>query len=345
MQLPDTSALEALHKEWPVITAAPYAFFSSLGILLFVGLGVIWLLFQGRLTRYRETVDHLERDVARLEKQLGSQAESQSTITPPTTPLLEKSPKTDEVSIVAVKLTPSEGPGTRMLLAVQNLGPKQRFRAQCRVIDRRNDPNPTRKVVVNLQWEVEGIKDMTILPHESRNLVIAEADHDSQIEWMRILGVSEQPESIWALGQRDNRPEYDLDISVFGDKSDAPHVEQFTLRSGTHSALEMFKRYLAITDPKSGAEVGYRHDVSGTVGPPNADVHVWVYAGKMWHSNGHATVTGSTWHRECYFGNKDSPVGGEFPVVAIANGNIREDKLTGLPDVGTRSNEIQGQTK
>jgi len=168
---------------------------------------------------------------------------------PPVTPGMEKteavrdrgSPETEKQT--NVQLTPSQGQSERMLLAVQNLGPKQRFRAQCRIMDRRNDPNPPRKVTVNLGWEVEGIKDMTILFHESRNLVIAGAGYDpiAGIEWMNILGVSEQPESRWTRGQKENLPEYDLEIRVFGDKSDRPHVEQFTVRPGIHTALEMFK--------------------------------------------------------------------------------------------------------
>ncbi len=106
-----------------------------------------------------------------------------------------------------VELTPSEGQSNRMLLAVKNLGPKQRFRAQCRIMDRRNDSNPPRRMTVNLRWEVEGIVDMTILSYESRNLVIAAAERQALMEWMKILGVSEQPESIWTHGQKNNLPE------------------------------------------------------------------------------------------------------------------------------------------
>src|ERR1700674_4450282 len=66
MQLPDTSSLETLHKEWPVIKAAPYSFFASLGILLFIGWGVIWWVNRSLMQRRKETIDHLERDVVRL---------------------------------------------------------------------------------------------------------------------------------------------------------------------------------------------------------------------------------------------------------------------------------------
>ncbi|HTS36788.1 MAG TPA: hypothetical protein VMH04_14025 [Candidatus Solibacter sp.] len=68
IQLPDTSWLEALRKEWPVLKQAPYSFLSSLGILLSIGWGTIWLLHRGRLARYKEEIECLERDIERLEK-------------------------------------------------------------------------------------------------------------------------------------------------------------------------------------------------------------------------------------------------------------------------------------
>lgn len=67
-QLPDTGALDAIHREWPVIKAAPWSFFSSLGILVFIVTAIIWWRFSSRIERYRETIDDLERYVERLEK-------------------------------------------------------------------------------------------------------------------------------------------------------------------------------------------------------------------------------------------------------------------------------------
>jgi hypothetical protein len=66
MQLPSTSSLEFLHKEWPVITAAPYSFFGSLGILLFIGWIILRLLYRSRIDRHKETIEYLERENARL---------------------------------------------------------------------------------------------------------------------------------------------------------------------------------------------------------------------------------------------------------------------------------------
>ncbi len=68
LQLPDTSSLDFIHKEWPVIKAAPWSFFSSLGILLFIATAIIWFLFHARFERYKEEIDELKRYVERLEK-------------------------------------------------------------------------------------------------------------------------------------------------------------------------------------------------------------------------------------------------------------------------------------
>ncbi|MGB9202869.1 MAG: hypothetical protein WCB94_02725 [Terriglobales bacterium] len=67
-QLPDTGAVDALHKEWPVIKAAPWSFFSSLGILIFIITVIIWSIFHARFERYKEEIDELKRYVERLEK-------------------------------------------------------------------------------------------------------------------------------------------------------------------------------------------------------------------------------------------------------------------------------------
>jgi hypothetical protein len=68
MQLPSTSPLEFLHKEWPVIKAAPYSFFGSLGILIFLSWLFIWWRNRSRIDRYKEEIQFLERDLGRFEK-------------------------------------------------------------------------------------------------------------------------------------------------------------------------------------------------------------------------------------------------------------------------------------
>jgi len=49
--------------------------------------------------------------------------------------------------------------------------------------------------------------------------------------------------SRWHHG--DKLPEYDLEVTVFGNQRITPYAEQFTLRAGKAAALEMFK----ITEP------------------------------------------------------------------------------------------------
>jgi hypothetical protein len=68
MQFPSTSSLEFIHKEWPVIKAAPYSFFGSLGILLFISWVFLRLLYRGRIDRHKETIGLLERDIVRLKE-------------------------------------------------------------------------------------------------------------------------------------------------------------------------------------------------------------------------------------------------------------------------------------
>jgi len=150
---------------------------------------------------------------------------------------------------VNVELTPSEGQSERMLLAVTNRGLKQMFHAQCRILDVHNDPNPPRRVILDLKWEYE-IRQLSIIPGESRNLLVAAAGYDviSGMEWMRIMGISERPWSRWPRGEKANRPEYDLEITVFGDHAETPYSEQFILRPGRHTALEMVR---AVSRPAS----------------------------------------------------------------------------------------------
>jgi len=70
MQLLDTSVIETLHKEWPVIKAAPFSFVISVGTVCMIIGGIMWLLFRSRLARHRGTIEHRERDITR---QKGSQ--------------------------------------------------------------------------------------------------------------------------------------------------------------------------------------------------------------------------------------------------------------------------------
>lgn len=72
LQLPDTSALDTLHKEWPTIKAAPYSFAISIVIVGMIVATVVWLIFRQRLDRYKEQVEHLERDIQRMQRERDS---------------------------------------------------------------------------------------------------------------------------------------------------------------------------------------------------------------------------------------------------------------------------------
>jgi len=72
LQLPDTSALDTLHKEWPAIRAAPYSFAICVFIVGVVLASVIYAFFRSRLQAHREQIGHLERDVERMKRELDS---------------------------------------------------------------------------------------------------------------------------------------------------------------------------------------------------------------------------------------------------------------------------------
>lgn len=82
MQLPDTSSFEFLHREWPVIKAAPYSFCASVAIAVVIGWGVIWWIFRSRIERFQESIEHLERDKDRLKEQLQERAATVADVSP-----------------------------------------------------------------------------------------------------------------------------------------------------------------------------------------------------------------------------------------------------------------------
>jgi hypothetical protein len=76
---------------------------------------------------------------------------------------------------VNVELTPSQGQSERQCLEVINKGAKQKFHAQCRILERRNDPNPQRRIVLDLNWWNRSEQRIVLGNGESCNLLIAEA--------------------------------------------------------------------------------------------------------------------------------------------------------------------------
>lgn len=141
--------------------------------------------------------------------------------------------------------TPSSGPSDTMLLAVKNKGRKQKFYAQCRPLARRNDPNVLRRTTYDLRWENDESREAVIATGESRNLLIATAEidrvkHFEEVRLIERTTISNKYAewSRWDRGTQ--KPEYDLEISVFGEGNGEHKTERFTLKcDGASSALEM----------------------------------------------------------------------------------------------------------
>ncbi len=239
---------------------------------------------------------------------------------------------------VDMEFVPWHGLGDKMYLTVTNRGPKQSFQAQCRILARRNDPNPSPLRTYDLGWEYGGMA-YCLMPGQSGNLLIASAGEDrpAGMEWMRLeAAVGQQSvDSRWNRGEK-ALPEYDLEIKIIGHESDKPQSARFTVRAGSTRALEMFGMHLEITDPRNDSEVGHRHVVRGLVGGTDAKVQVWVHASNLWHHQGNATATDSVWSLNCWFGREDTP-GGVFQIMAVADGNIENKNFEIMPEGGVRS--------
>ena len=257
-------------------------------------------------------------------------------------PLLP-TPLAIEVVPVDVELIPWRGKGDKMYLTVTNRGEKeQAFQAQCRILARRNDKNSTQFVAFDLQWQYGG-QSYRLMPGQHGNLLIASAGDDGRHEWqwMQLESALGQPKlqrSDWQHG--DALPEYDVEITILGDRANKAYSERFTVRAGTECALEMYRRYVRIDAPTSKTEVNQReYLVKGSVGVPRAKIQLWVYAGGQWHPQANVIVKENSFEGICWFGDKDS-TRGEFEVRAVADGNLEIRKYKILPDVGVQSEDV-----
>ena len=154
---------------------------------------------------------------------------------------------------VKVKLIPAMGPFPVQLLKVTNLGAPQTLRADCALLQRRNDNrNQLHRSTFRMEWDYQDVRTSARLSRGgSRNLVVATAGetrgvdqgHPYEMEWIAVTGLSangqreEKQRSTWNRG--DSLPEYDLEITITG-KNQKPHIEYFTLKAGHATALEMF---------------------------------------------------------------------------------------------------------
>jgi hypothetical protein len=142
---------------------------------------------------------------------------------------------------VDVELTPSEGQSDKLFLAVKNKGAQQGFTAQGKILNRRHDPNLTQRITYDLQWQSGGTLKV-LSTGQVGNLLIATAGEDrkSGMEWMQLRAFDShmQPNSSnWNVG--DKTPEYDIEVTILGAESNK--AENFTIRAGRNSALQMVK--------------------------------------------------------------------------------------------------------
>jgi hypothetical protein len=158
-----------------------------------------------------------------------------------------------------VQLTPSGGKGDRMYLQVKNLDKQQIFHAQCRILHRRNDPNPQRLLTLDLNWERNGNRELEIHNVEICSLYLAHAgqDHANEIEWIEIVGHPESVQSQWAIGNVEPLPEYEVEIIIFGSESKEPYSEQFVICAGRECAIEMVS-LTKLKDKKSNIARGIK---------------------------------------------------------------------------------------
>jgi hypothetical protein len=143
---------------------------------------------------------------------------------------------------VRVTLTPSVGPATFQLLEVRNMGSPLTLRAECTLLNRRNDPNLLHRSTFRMEWQGSLKRAVKLRRGGSSNLVVARADRLQDMDVLEICGLSESSQreakesSRWNRG--DDLPEYDLRITIIGEDH-RPYVECFTMKAGRTSALEM----------------------------------------------------------------------------------------------------------
>jgi hypothetical protein len=98
------------------------------------------------------------------------------------------------------------------------------------------------------------------------------------------------------------------------------------------AAPEVVGPTLEILEPVSGGEVGFRQTVRGTI-KPEGPVLVLVYpSDRRWYPQQSVKVTGESWTVECQFGNKDTPPGGTYRIVAVSSSERIQTHVAELPE-------------
>jgi hypothetical protein len=188
-------------------------------------------------------------------------AERRPKVQDPGPDVIPAPPRTESLN---VQLRPSAGPSNKMLLAVINNGSGQKFHATCRLVARRNDPNKLHERTYDLAWERGLLREVVVVSKESCNLVIAIAENDrsTDLSEVKLQGFGSGSNdtvasSRWHEFEKGDKPEYDLEISVFGEGDQFPTTELFTLRcGGKSSALEMVRKQPATATRSVNASGG-----------------------------------------------------------------------------------------
>lgn len=153
---------------------------------------------------------------------------------------------------VKVKLIPASGPAAIQLLNVRNCGKEQTFRAECTLLERRNDPNALHRSTFRLEWDGSNKRALKLRRGGSANLVVAIAGETrerdqggpSRFEWLEICGLSgdnqreAKESSMWQRGAH-QFPEYDVEIRIIGNTGQKSYAQRFTVKPGRTSAIQM----------------------------------------------------------------------------------------------------------
>ena len=143
---------------------------------------------------------------------------------------------------LAVELEPTKGQSETQFLVVTNRGEKQRFYAQCSLL---NDFSHL-QTTFNLGWDFGG-RYVAMAPEESRKLAIARAwqHRASDLEYIALReeqgsGLKDTAQERWAIGQMPT-VRYRLRIRVFGESTQNSRSEEFVVQPGKSTAIEMRK--------------------------------------------------------------------------------------------------------
>ncbi len=203
--------------------ATPYMYL--LGVL------VVWHLGRTAFLLHVEDqleIEGLQRDVERLKPQ------SDAAVSASAERLAEIQRLIDAID---VRLEPSSGPSTEIVLRVANNGSPRDMSAQCTVTALRigGKAHEVSSRTFDLKWENESGRIVRVGSHP-RNLVIATVDHQrgKGLPTMRVWGLldgkaKEYEWRSWNEEPGEELPEYDLRITVYSDGSE-PYSETFILR-------------------------------------------------------------------------------------------------------------------